>query len=66
MLVDHPDDVVATVAERSRGPAIELRVNESDMGQVIGRGGRVARALRTLVTACAKEHGDRVVLDIVD
>jgi uncharacterized protein len=63
-IVDHPDDVV--VAERStgRGDVLEVRVNPDDLGRVIGRAGRTAKALRTLVTALA--DGRRVRVDVVD
>ncbi len=62
-LVDHPDAVVVAQLEGERGPIIELEVNQDDIGKVIGRGGRVAQALRTLVRASAE---GRVIVDIVD
>jgi uncharacterized protein len=63
-IVDHPDDV--EVAERStaRGDVLEVRVNPDDLGRVIGRAGRTAKALRTLITALA--DGRRVRVDVVD
>jgi uncharacterized protein len=66
LLVDHPDEVDVTVEDRGRGSVVALRVAAGDMGQVIGRSGRVARALRTLVGASARDGGARVTLDIVD
>jgi predicted RNA-binding protein YlqC (UPF0109 family) len=62
-LVDHPDAVLVAQLEGERGPIIELEVAQDDIGKVIGRGGRVAQALRTLVRASAE---GRVIVDIVD
>jgi len=62
-LVDNPDAVVVAQLESARGPIIELEVDQDDIGKVIGRGGRVAQALRTLVRASAE---GRVIVDIVD
>jgi predicted RNA-binding protein YlqC (UPF0109 family) len=62
-LVDAPDAVVVATTESPRGPVIELEVDGDDLGKVIGRGGRVAQALRTLVRASAE---GRVIIDILD
>ncbi len=62
-LVTNPDHVVVRQSEGERGPIIELEVDPDDLGKVIGRGGRVAQALRTLVRASAE---GRVIVDIVD
>lgn len=62
-LVDEPDAVVVNQVESERGPIIELEGDPEDLGKVIGRGGRVAQALRTLVRASAE---GRVIVDIVD
>ena len=62
-LVAVPDAVVVQQVEGDRGPIIELEVDPDDLGKVIGRGGRVAQALRTLVRASAE---GRVTVDIVD
>jgi predicted RNA-binding protein YlqC (UPF0109 family) len=62
-LVDEPDAVVVAQVENARGPVIELEVAPDDLGKVIGRGGRVAQALRTMVRASAE---GRVTIDIVD
>jgi predicted RNA-binding protein YlqC (UPF0109 family) len=62
-LVSKPDDVIVAVADGSRGPVIELEVHPEDFGKVIGKGGRVAQALRTIVRASAE---GRVTIDIVD
>jgi predicted RNA-binding protein YlqC (UPF0109 family) len=62
-LVSHPDDVIVAVVDGARGPIIELEVNPEDFGKVIGKGGRVAQALRTIVRASAE---GKVTIDIVD
>jgi predicted RNA-binding protein YlqC (UPF0109 family) len=62
-LVAKPDSVLVRQSEGDRGPIIELEVDPDDLGKVIGRGGRVAQALRTLVRASAE---GRVIVDIVD
>lgn len=63
-IVEHPDDV--RVAEKStpRGEILEVRVNPEDLGRVIGRSGRTATSLRTVVNALA--DGRRVRVDVVD
>lgn len=62
-LVSRPDDVIVAVVDGARGPIIELEVHPDDFGKVIGKGGRVAQALRTLVRASAE---GKVSVDIVD
>ena len=62
-IVDHPDDVRVKEKSTRRGPLLEVRVHPEDLGRVIGRSGRTARALRT-VTGALSEGGVRV--DIVD
>ena len=61
-IVDHPDDVQVDARTLRRGDLLEVRVHPEDLGRVIGRGGRTAKALRTLVTALA--DGQRVRVDI--
>ncbi|MGK9147372.1 RNA-binding protein [Plantibacter flavus] len=63
-IVDHPDDVRVTAQNSARGEVLEVRVNPEDLGRVIGRAGRTAKALRTLVAALA--DGRRVRVDVVD
>lgn len=63
-IVDHPDDVRVDAIDSSRGEVLEVRVHPEDLGRVIGRSGRTAKALRTLVTALA--DGRRVRVDVVD
>jgi uncharacterized protein len=65
-LVDHPDAVRVTENER-RGPKVySLSTAAGDMGKIIGRQGRTAAALRTLVALTAEKHGKRAQLDIRD
>ncbi len=61
---DHPDDVHVTSSTSPRGDLLEVRVHPDDRGRVIGRGGRTAKALRTLVSALA--DGRRVRVDVAD
>lgn len=63
-IVDNPDDVAVQAKTGRRGDVLEVRVHEDDLGRVIGRQGRTARALRTVVAALA--DGDSVRVDVVD
>ncbi len=66
-LVDSPDDVeVVEVVEDDITTVLELSVGEDDYGNVIGRGGRTASALRTIVKSAAQREKRRVFVDIVD
>jgi predicted RNA-binding protein YlqC (UPF0109 family) len=66
-LVDHPEEVSVEQFEEDDGTIVlELCVADGDYGQVIGRGGRTAQALRTVVKAAAAGEKRRVLLDIVD
>ena len=65
-LVDNPDEVTVTRAERDGATVFELRVAEADVGKVIGRQGRIARALRTIVRASGAHQNERVQLEIVN
>jgi predicted RNA-binding protein YlqC (UPF0109 family) len=65
-LVDHPDAVRVTEVERRGMTVLELTTAPGDMGKIIGRQGRTAAALRTLVTVTAEKHGKRAQLDIRD
>jgi predicted RNA-binding protein YlqC (UPF0109 family) len=62
-IVEYPDDVQVRSRELRRGRILEVRVHPEDLGKVIGRGGRTARALRTVVTALG---GRNVRVDLVD
>ena len=63
-LVDNPDQVVVTETEKEDGTFIELKVAPSDMGKVIGRQGRVAKAIRSVVKAAASKKEKKVIVDI--
>ena len=63
-IVDHPDEVSVSVVDTARGELIEVRVHPDDLGRVIGRQGRTAKALRTIINALA--GGRRVRVDVVD
>ena len=63
-IVEHPDDVQVDSSSSARGEVLEVRVHPEDLGRVIGRAGRTAKALRTLVNALA--DGRRVRVDVVD
>ncbi|MDR3360965.1 MAG: RNA-binding protein [Bifidobacteriaceae bacterium] len=63
-IVDHPDQVRVAKRRNRRGELLEVRVAPADLGRVIGRGGRTARALRVVIGALSK--GDDVRVDLVD
>ena len=65
-LVDEPDEVRVEEIERDGDIVLQLYVAKDDVGQVIGRQGRLARALRTVVRAAATGRDQRVLLEIVD
>jgi uncharacterized protein len=65
-LVDHPDAVRVTESQRRGMTVVELTTAPGDMGKIIGRQGRTAAALRTLVALTAEKHGVRAQLDIRD
>lgn len=65
-LVSHPDDVSVSVKESDRGDVHELSVNSDDLGQVIGRQGRTARAIRAVSRAAGAREGLRVQVEIVE
>jgi predicted RNA-binding protein YlqC (UPF0109 family) len=66
-LVERPDEVQVREVEEDDGSVVlELSVADDDYGNVIGRGGRTAQALRTVVKAAASKSGRRVFVDIVD
>ncbi len=64
-LVDYPEDVFVTETEEKQGITIQLKVAPQDMGKVIGKQGRIARALRTVVRAAATKENKKVVVEIV-
>lgn len=65
-LVDHPDSVRVSEQERRGVTVLELSTAPGDMGKIIGRQGRTAAALRTIVAVTAERHGKRAQLDIRD
>ena len=65
-LVDDPTQVEVNQYRRGTQVNLELRVAKEDMGRIIGKGGKVASALRTLLRVAAAQEGKRVVLDIVE
>ena len=64
-LVDNPDEVSVTEKKEGRTTVLELHVADGDMGKVIGKQGRIARAIRSVVKAAAAKEDKRVVVDIV-
>ena len=64
-LVDYPDDVSVTEVESEQTTVLELRVNEADMGKVIGKQGRIAKSIRAVIKAAAGRGNKRVVVEIV-
>jgi len=64
-LVDQPEKVIVDLVEREKSIVIELKVAPEDMGKVIGKQGRIARAIRTVVKAAATRHKKRVLVEIV-
>ena len=64
-LVDQPEEVVVTEPRRGGAVMLELRVAPDDMGRVIGKGGRVANSIRSLLRVVAAKDGTRVTLDIL-
>jgi predicted RNA-binding protein YlqC (UPF0109 family) len=65
-LVEHRDAVRVDAIERAPSVVLELAVDPVDLGRVIGRGGRTAKAIRTVVDAAARRQGLRAVVDILD
>jgi predicted RNA-binding protein YlqC (UPF0109 family) len=65
-LVDNPDEVRVERTERDGAVVLQLHVAKDDLGKVIGRQGRIVRALRTLVRASGSKRGERALLEIVE
>ena len=65
-LVDNPDAVTVDEVEGEDGKVLELRVAEGDMGKVIGRQGRIAKEIRTIIKTVALRTGERVTVEIMD
>ena len=65
-LVDNPDEVVVTEKQEEKATVVEVHVEESDMGKVIGKQGRIAKAIRSVVKAAAAKEDRKVIVDIAD
>ena len=65
-LVDNPDEVTVTEREKDSETVFELRVNQADIGKVIGRQGRIAKEIRALMRSVAQRQGKRISVDIMD
>ncbi len=64
-IVDNPDEVVVTEKISGSTVVLELSVAKSDMGKVIGRGGKIAKSIRTVMKAAAVREDKRVIVDII-
>lgn len=64
-LVDYPEQVEVTETESEKSIVLELRVAQADMGKVIGKQGRIAKAIRTVVKAAASKEEKKVIVEIV-
>ncbi len=64
-LVDFPDEVIVTETENEKSIVIELKVAQGDMGKVIGKQGRIAKAIRTVVKAASAKVDKKVIVDIL-
>jgi hypothetical protein len=65
-LVDDPSAVIVNMVEGEKSTILELKVSEGDIGKVIGKHGRIAKAIRTILSASSTKSGKRVVLEILD
>ena len=65
-LVDDPESVVVTEREEKKATVLEVRVADSDMGKVIGKQGRIAKAIRSVVKAAASKEDKKVIVGILD
>ncbi len=64
-LVDHPEQVIVTEQNDTQGSVLQLQVAGGDMGKVIGKQGRIAKALRTVVKAAATKEKKKVIVEII-
>ena len=65
-LVDDSDNVIVNMIEGEKSTILELKVADDDIGKVIGKHGRIAKAVRTILSASANKSGKRFVLEILD
>ncbi|MCI9540767.1 MAG: KH domain-containing protein [Lachnospiraceae bacterium] len=63
-LVDNPDEVVVTETENEKAIIVELKVASADTGKVIGKGGRIAKSIRSVVKAAAAKDDKKVIVEI--
>ena len=64
-LVDHPEEVVVTEKTEGKAIVLEVKVADSDMGKVLGKQGRIAKAIRSVVKAASANYTKKVVVDIL-
>lgn len=64
-LVDSPEEVVVTEKETEKGLVIEIKVSEDDKGKIIGKQGRIAKSIRSVVKAAASKEDKKVIVDIL-
>jgi predicted RNA-binding protein YlqC (UPF0109 family) len=65
-LVDNPDKVEVSSVDGEKSTILQLRVDPADVGKVIGKNGRIAQAMRTLIKASATKEGRNVIVEIID
>ena len=65
-LVDNPDEVKLNVVESEKSTIMELSVAEADIGKIIGKHGRIAKSIRTILSAVSNKSHKRILLDIID
>ena len=65
-LVDNPEEVMVTAIEGNQSTVLELKVAKEDLGKIIGKQGRTARSLRTIIGAASAKERKRIVLEIVE
>jgi uncharacterized protein len=65
-LVDKPDEVVVSLVEERDASVYEIEVGDDDLGKIIGRGGKTARAIRSVVSAAAPRTGKRTLVEILE
>ncbi|MDY5806645.1 MAG: KH domain-containing protein [Lachnospira sp.] len=63
-LVDNPDEVVVSETEKDKVIVVDLKVAQSDMGKVIGKSGRIAKSIRTVVSAASAKSDKKVIVEI--
>ena len=64
-LVDSPEEVVVTEKETEKGLVVEIKVAEDDKGKIIGKQGRIAKSIRSVVKAAASKDDKKVIVDIL-